>query len=268
MAKTQVYIDENFLVIQTVQDDGTTAIGNPATYPAKELTYAKRTDGLYYITDKEGKFTSGGLTVNSSLLADTSGTPYANEAAFVTWARTNLGKSSAGDSALPSVYRGLFTQGTFSYTSGELEVGHEYKIMSYNADDDFLNVGASANEAGITFTASATTPTRWENSSVLVDLTASTPTVTVLTNTIGTTPVLSFDPSAKEITITATGKFLAGKTWSPQNQTQLFNAADTRFNLAAYRVGDDSYGVLTLNDSADRVDGVLTSNLIEIYINP
>ena len=52
-------------------------------------------------------------------------------------------------------------------TSGTLIPGRTYHIQLYNAGDDFLNVGASANAELITFVATGTTPTVWTNESVL-----------------------------------------------------------------------------------------------------
>ncbi len=50
---------------------------------------------------------------------------------------------------------------------GPLVVGQIYEITNYVSDDDFTNVGASANETGEIFTATGTTPTKWTNFSIL-----------------------------------------------------------------------------------------------------
>jgi len=52
-------------------------------------------------------------------------------------------------------------------TSGSLEVGAVYTITTYVSNDDFTNVGAGSNAAGVRFTATGTTPTHWAHSSVL-----------------------------------------------------------------------------------------------------
>lgn len=52
-------------------------------------------------------------------------------------------------------------------TSGSLVVGSSYFIRTYVSDDDFTNVGAASNAAGIMFTATGTTPTHWAHSSNL-----------------------------------------------------------------------------------------------------
>jgi hypothetical protein len=54
-----------------------------------------------------------------------------------------------------------------------LTIGKLYTIVSYNAGDDFTNVGAASNAVGQAFIASGTTPTAWTNKSRLVQLTDS-----------------------------------------------------------------------------------------------
>ena len=56
---------------------------------------------------------------------------------------------------------------------GLLTIGKLYTIVSYNAGDDFTNVGAASNAVGQAFIASGTTPTAWTNKSRLVQLTDS-----------------------------------------------------------------------------------------------
>jgi len=52
-------------------------------------------------------------------------------------------------------------------TAGPLVVNQLYTIVSYGAGDDFTNVGASSNAAGVIFVATGITPTTWTNGSVL-----------------------------------------------------------------------------------------------------
>lgn len=54
-------------------------------------------------------------------------------------------------------------------TSGALIVGIRYKIVDYNAGDDFANAGGT-NVTGNIFTASNTTPTNWTNASTLIEI--------------------------------------------------------------------------------------------------
>lgn len=51
--------------------------------------------------------------------------------------------------------------------SGLLITGATYKIITYNAGDDFTNVGAGSNASGIVFVATGTTPAVWTNFSSL-----------------------------------------------------------------------------------------------------
>lgn len=56
---------------------------------------------------------------------------------------------------------------TANLTSGTLVTGKRYLIQTFVAGDNFTNVGAASNASGCIFTASATTPTTWTNSSIL-----------------------------------------------------------------------------------------------------
>ena len=57
-------------------------------------------------------------------------------------------------------------------TSGTLTVGMWYEITTFQAGDDFQNVGAANNAEGEIFCAEATTPTTWTNSTTITPLTA------------------------------------------------------------------------------------------------
>jgi hypothetical protein len=52
---------------------------------------------------------------------------------------------------------GFTTKGASTKTSGAFTAGKTYEILTYNSDDDFTNLGASANEVGATFTAGTLT---------------------------------------------------------------------------------------------------------------
>lgn len=67
-------------------------------------------------------------------------------------------------------------------TSGSLVVGKTYKILTYITNDDFLNVGATANITGNTFVATGTTPTHWTHLSLLQDQTLVTSTSELYVN--------------------------------------------------------------------------------------
>lgn len=55
---------------------------------------------------------------------------------------------------------------SLTITSGSLVVGATYQMITYNAGDDFTNVGGT-NSSGGTFVATGTTPTRWTNGSII-----------------------------------------------------------------------------------------------------
>lgn len=54
-------------------------------------------------------------------------------------------------------------------TSGTLTVGKKYRINNWITDDDFTNIGGT-NVDGTEFTATGTTPTKWTNSSTVVEI--------------------------------------------------------------------------------------------------
>lgn len=108
------------------------------------------------------------------------------------------------------VVSGYVTQENIVLTEGPLVEGKSYYISAYAATDDFTNVGASANEAGITFIATGTTPTDWTNASTLVDVEASYPVLNIFENTLGTiTPSWSNGLPY----ISSNELFTEGKTW-------------------------------------------------------
>jgi len=54
-------------------------------------------------------------------------------------------------------------------TSGTLTIGKKYRIVNWITDDDFTNIGGT-NEDGNEFTATGATPTKWTNSSTVVQI--------------------------------------------------------------------------------------------------
>lgn len=78
----------------------------------------------------------------------------------------NLTVTRNGNVFVGSDYENI-TNNSASLTSGALTTGATYYIRTYNSDDDFTNVGASSNAAGVTFRATGTTPTHWAHSSAL-----------------------------------------------------------------------------------------------------
>jgi hypothetical protein len=77
-------------------------------------------------------------------------------------------------------YTANIVQQRFSQTNGVLVVGKTYRIVEVLGDDDFSNVGYEGGD----FVATGTTPTKWTNSSVVINITDSAPQATVLENTL------------------------------------------------------------------------------------
>lgn len=69
--------------------------------------------------------------------------------------------------SLASHMDGYWTANSAPLTSGTLTASRTYYIRTYNADDDFTNVGAGSNATGVTFISTGTTPTHWEHASAL-----------------------------------------------------------------------------------------------------
>ncbi len=114
---------------------------------------------------KEGLMTSGTVVVNNSPIATYGGSrfsPYTSWGDFPTQLTDiNTYPESLAEDAVFAV------TGT-PLTSGTLVIGKVYRITTYNANDDFVNVGG-ANEAPWEFTATGTTPTHWVHSSSLIN---------------------------------------------------------------------------------------------------
>ena len=90
--------------------------------------------------------------------------------------------------SIKKVYKALVSQSgvssTISLTSGVLTPGVTYQITSYNAGDDFTNVGATGNSSGNIFIAKGITPSSWTASSTL-EYNPAVPVVYELENSIG-----------------------------------------------------------------------------------
>lgn len=90
--------------------------------------------------------------------------------------------------SVKKVYKALVSQSgansTIPLTSGALTPGVTYQITSYNAGDDFTNVGATGNSSGNIFIAKGITPSSWTASSTL-EYNPAVPVVYELENNIG-----------------------------------------------------------------------------------
>lgn len=119
-------------------------------------------------------------------------------------------ETTLAEKAIYKVVSGYITQSNVVLNGGELVIGHTYFISEYRERDDFTNVGAAVNESGVTFVATGTNPTTWDNGSTLVDVEESYPTLTIFENTLG--PIAASWGSGYPA-ITSNELFTRDKTW-------------------------------------------------------
>lgn len=116
---------------------------------------------------------TGGGGQNHKVRATISPVPY--DGSFTLTVRSVESSVLAFNASAASVKSALEE---LSLTGGSLISGAKYKIITFVSGDDFSNVGASANETGVVFTASGTTPTDWTNGSALSPVGADNVSVT------------------------------------------------------------------------------------------
>jgi hypothetical protein len=117
----------------------------------------------------------------------------------------------------------LKTKLKVTVTSGSLIIGNEYYITTYQSGDDFINVGALANVSGETFIATGTTPTDWSNGSSLVNVTLSSPEITIQgTNTLGAITIDWGVPTGGSIT-----SFIKSNSLFTEDKTLIFTNGAT-----------------------------------------
>lgn len=160
---------------------------------------------------------------------------------------------------IPKIYKALLTQSTVSSTSGLLVVGKTYVIDALLGADDFANVGYVSD--GVDFVATATTPTVWANSTIVINQTDSAPVAVVLNNTLDGVPVWTRF-SAGVYMLTLNGAFLVNKPWvsvtMDSNQGFAFckRSTDNRIQLSTF---DTSFAL------ADDLLGDNVSFMVEVY---
>ncbi len=141
-------------------------------------------------------------------------------------------------------------------TSGTLTTGKRYRIIDFNAGDNFTNVGGT-NVTGDVFTASGTTPTTWSNGSELQEATAD----------------LDFDATSTEVAtaLNATAWIAAtsGVTVSGATLRFLvtFLAAGTRTQMVGFQ---DDLAPLSIVEVATLIDGtadVQEVQTVSVYQN-
>lgn len=146
------------------------------------------------------------------------------------------------------------------YSSGSLVVGTIYVISTYNSSDDFTNVGASANQAGVTFTATGTTPTSWAAGSVL---TTSGEQTNQAVSTLSTnTSTFAFNASTQQKM--AQPIVLSTKTLLKQITLNLTKTGSPTGNLYVSIVNDSNPSSPTNTPSTALADILCESNAISI----
>lgn len=150
------------------------------------------------------------------------------------------------DATIPYKYVGASQT---AQTSGTLTIGKKYRINTFVAGDDFVNVGGT-NVSGNEFVATGTTPTTWTNSSSLVkagnvlDLQGTNATASTwydasgntLNGTTSGSPVVLSDEQVGNLTVNQT--LDAKVIYSNTSTTSIPNAtATTVFTLTDGEVG-------------------------------
>lgn len=159
-----------------------------------------------------------------------------------------------------TVYKALMSQTTVADTSGTLVEGKTYIIDSLKTGDDFSNVGYV--EEGTAFVATGTTPTDWTNSTSVMNLTDSAPTVTILENSIGDI-VWAYD-SVGVFTGTLAGKFTEDKTYFPLPVSIIHPITGGLVTVGWS--SEDEIVVSSYDDTPELVDDVLDGVPIEIQV--
>lgn len=178
------------------------------------------------------------------------------------------------DSIRPyKVFTALLTQSggssTVNATSGLLIVGVSYNIDTYNAGDDFSNVGGPAAGLpgewdGYSFLATGTTPNNWNNSSLLIS-DEGAPVVTVLENTIGN--IWFTYNSAGEYSCNSDGLFTIGKTVNTLHQTGNISHYGDGIYYAYMQIDNENLQRISILDPGlNPLDTMLDAKLIEIRV--
>jgi hypothetical protein len=137
------------------------------------------TNGKIYVDGVEIGTTTTGTLNNAA--SESSSTIGSSSGRSGNWWLGDIGSVSLWNIALSaSEVKDLYSGGATLYkyqganntnlTSGTLVKGKAYKIVTYNSNDDFTNLGASSNASGVTFISTGTTPTEWNHSSVLIPI--------------------------------------------------------------------------------------------------
>ena len=168
------------------------------------------------------------------------------------------------------VFTALLTQSggssTVNATSGLLKVGLSYDIDTYNAGDDFSNVGGPAAGLpgewdGYSFLATGTTPNNWNNSSLLIS-DEGAPVATVLENTIGNI-WFTYGNTSGVYGVNSDGLFTEKTFMEVLNVTDINNNDSGNAFIGVGLLEDDSQ--LTIQSVAS-TDGDMYNTPIEIRV--
>lgn len=88
------------------------------------------------------------------------------------WAGWTDVKAAIGNGPIPPVAGTWYMLSGIPLTSGTVTNAKRFKIIDFNAGDNFTNIGAGSNATGVVFTSTGTTPTVWSNGSELQEITA------------------------------------------------------------------------------------------------
>lgn len=161
------------------------------------------------------------------------------------------------------IYKALLNQQ--GQQDGLLTIGVEYTIVSYQAGDDFTNVGGT-NVTGNVFIASGTTPTDWTNFSFLTNNLA--PTVSIIENTLGN--VVFTRNSNGQYIGTLAGAFPQTRTWYSITKSDIYQymAFWGDVNTVFFSTNIPSIQGIVPNDPLQYVsqDGLMFYTPIEIQV--
>jgi len=175
----------------------------------------------------------------------------------------DLAAAQVSIAALPAELMIELTQANVATTSGLLVEGTTYVIHTLEVGDDFANVGYVSE--GTAFVATGTTPTAWTESTSVINVDESAPSITSIVNGIG---AITWARTAIGVySGTKSNSFPAGYTFI--HQKVIIPAADSAGMVAVSLSSDDAIVVNTYSDAGvTLVDGILAATPIHITVYP
>ncbi len=162
----------NYYLIVVANRDSNIAEANQLPDTATQLVFLKKTNAPGLAMDY-GVFTFGGSGQWHSVTDSRASGGQAFQSPVLATGQTatlTLGVTGPTTVNAPWLIIGAVADAvsytvTPGLTAGTLTTGQTYQIVSYVAGDNFTNVGAGANAAGVNFTATGTTPATWTHGS-------------------------------------------------------------------------------------------------------